>query len=222
MDFLDENGEEDIEIPKALGDIFESVAGAIYLDSGMSLDAVWKVYYRMMKPHIGNCLLAVNNNTNNKHIYKAPCMPIVVFILYEYILHIAWSCSDQSWNKTECATVCSVIMDQQKPLVTRKSAVWVWLVYLGTPVIPTHRTGILWSTLDVNWTICGRKTISAFLCPWHELWPFSLQRAVGWWKDCRGTSGLYSLFDLNRSICMTDSQTVWYGTVVFNVPLDTL
>jgi len=50
---IKENGEEDIEIPKALGDIFESVAGAIYLDSGMSLDAVWKVYYRMMKPHIG-------------------------------------------------------------------------------------------------------------------------------------------------------------------------
>jgi len=53
MDCLDENDEEDIEIPKALGDIFESVAGAIYLDSGMSLDTVWKVYYRMMKPHIG-------------------------------------------------------------------------------------------------------------------------------------------------------------------------
>ena len=44
---------EDIEIPKALGDIFESVAGAIYLDSGMSLDVVWRVYYRMMKPQIG-------------------------------------------------------------------------------------------------------------------------------------------------------------------------
>ncbi|XP_064622182.1 endoribonuclease Dicer-like isoform X2 [Lineus longissimus] len=43
---------EDIEIPKALGDIFESVAGAIYLDSGMSLEAVWKVYYRMMRPQI--------------------------------------------------------------------------------------------------------------------------------------------------------------------------
>ncbi|XP_054153057.1 endoribonuclease Dicer-like [Oppia nitens] len=43
---------EDIEVPKALGDIFESVAGAIYLDSGMSLDAVWKVYYKMMKPEI--------------------------------------------------------------------------------------------------------------------------------------------------------------------------
>ena len=48
-----ENDDEDMEIPKALGDIFESVAGAIYLDSGMSLDAVWAVYYRMMKPHIG-------------------------------------------------------------------------------------------------------------------------------------------------------------------------
>lgn len=46
-------GDEDIEIPKALGDIFESVAGAIYLDSGMSLDVVWTVYYRMMKRHIG-------------------------------------------------------------------------------------------------------------------------------------------------------------------------
>ena len=37
---------EDIEVPKALGDIFESVAGAIYLDSGMRLDPVWTVYYR--------------------------------------------------------------------------------------------------------------------------------------------------------------------------------
>uniref|UniRef100_A0A6P7H6F8 ribonuclease III n=1 Tax=Diabrotica virgifera virgifera TaxID=50390 RepID=A0A6P7H6F8_DIAVI len=43
---------EDVEVPKALGDVFESVAGAIFLDSGMSLDAVWKVYYKMMKPEI--------------------------------------------------------------------------------------------------------------------------------------------------------------------------
>lgn len=43
---------EDVEVPKALGDVFESVAGAIYLDSGRSLDAVWKVYYRMMKNEI--------------------------------------------------------------------------------------------------------------------------------------------------------------------------
>ncbi|KAH1023571.1 hypothetical protein HUJ04_012751 [Dendroctonus ponderosae] len=43
---------EDVEVPKALGDVFESVAGAVFLDSGMSLDSVWKVYYRMMKSEI--------------------------------------------------------------------------------------------------------------------------------------------------------------------------
>lgn len=43
---------EDVEVPKALGDVFESVAGAIFLDSGMSLDAVWNVYYRMMRQEI--------------------------------------------------------------------------------------------------------------------------------------------------------------------------
>ncbi|XP_043278022.1 endoribonuclease Dcr-1 isoform X2 [Venturia canescens] len=43
---------EDVEVPKALGDVFESLAGAIYLDSRMSLDAVWGVYYRIMKSEI--------------------------------------------------------------------------------------------------------------------------------------------------------------------------
>lgn len=43
---------EDVEVPKALGDVFESVAGAIFLDSGMSLDAVWNVYYKMMQREI--------------------------------------------------------------------------------------------------------------------------------------------------------------------------
>lgn len=43
---------EDVEVPKALGDVFESVAGAIFLDSGMSLDSVWRVYYRMMHKEI--------------------------------------------------------------------------------------------------------------------------------------------------------------------------
>lgn len=44
---------EEIEVPKALGDIFESVAGAIFLDNGLSLDGVWKVYYKLLKPEIG-------------------------------------------------------------------------------------------------------------------------------------------------------------------------
>jgi len=45
---------EEIEVPKALGDVFESVAGAIFLDNGLSLDGVWKVYYKMLKPEIGD------------------------------------------------------------------------------------------------------------------------------------------------------------------------
>nr|XP_033809161.1 endoribonuclease Dicer [Geotrypetes seraphini] len=48
----DEEKEEDIEVPKAMGDIFESLAGAIYIDSGMSLEMVWHVYYPMMRPLI--------------------------------------------------------------------------------------------------------------------------------------------------------------------------
>ncbi|CAL1277780.1 unnamed protein product, partial [Larinioides sclopetarius] len=39
-----------VAVPKVLGDIFESVAGAIYLDNGSSLDAVWKVIYPMIRP----------------------------------------------------------------------------------------------------------------------------------------------------------------------------
>ena len=49
---LEESGEA-LECPKVLGDIFESVAGAIYLDSGLCLETVWLVYYRMLKPVIG-------------------------------------------------------------------------------------------------------------------------------------------------------------------------
>lgn len=59
---------EDIEVPKALGDVFESVAGAIYLDSNMSLDAVWKVYYRIMKNEIGKTTNQIIINTKNIYL----------------------------------------------------------------------------------------------------------------------------------------------------------
>ncbi|KAK3597389.1 hypothetical protein CHS0354_040114 [Potamilus streckersoni] len=49
----------ELEVPKALGDIFESLAGAIYLDSGMSLDAVWRVYYRIMNKQIDKYLKSI-------------------------------------------------------------------------------------------------------------------------------------------------------------------
>ena len=57
---VSEEDEEGIEAPKVLGDIFESVAGAIFLDSGMDLTRIWGVYYRMMKPYIGKSTLAAH------------------------------------------------------------------------------------------------------------------------------------------------------------------
>lgn len=49
-----------LQVPKALGDIFESVAGSIFLDSGLSLDAVWTVYYRWFRKD-GNCVTKYKN-----------------------------------------------------------------------------------------------------------------------------------------------------------------
>ncbi|CAJ0961626.1 unnamed protein product, partial [Mesorhabditis belari] len=51
----DEGQEEDIEVPKAMSDIFESLAGAVYLDSGRDLDIVWRVFYGLMKNTIDEC-----------------------------------------------------------------------------------------------------------------------------------------------------------------------
>ena len=34
----------EIDPPKVLGDILESLAGAIFLDSGMDLERVWEVF----------------------------------------------------------------------------------------------------------------------------------------------------------------------------------
>jgi endoribonuclease Dicer len=44
---------EAVEVPKVLGDLFESLAGAIYVDSGLNLQEVWRVYYRLMRQEIG-------------------------------------------------------------------------------------------------------------------------------------------------------------------------
>ena len=51
------NGFECIEAPKPLGDVFESVAGAIFVDSGLDVQTVWKVCYRMLEKHIGKVFI---------------------------------------------------------------------------------------------------------------------------------------------------------------------
>ncbi|KAJ8981848.1 hypothetical protein NQ317_001811 [Molorchus minor] len=42
------NLSEYVDVPKVLGDIFEALAGAIYLDSNKDLKTVWKVFYKIM------------------------------------------------------------------------------------------------------------------------------------------------------------------------------
>ncbi|VDD81511.1 unnamed protein product [Mesocestoides corti] len=43
---------EELEVPKALGDIFESLAGAVFIDSGLCLNTVWRVFYPLMRERI--------------------------------------------------------------------------------------------------------------------------------------------------------------------------
>lgn len=48
----DDPGSAELDPPKALGDVLESLAGAIFLDSGMSLEAVWKVFRPLFEEKI--------------------------------------------------------------------------------------------------------------------------------------------------------------------------
>ena len=41
-----------IEVPKVLGDVFEALVCAIFLDSGMNLELVWKIVFPMFMPFI--------------------------------------------------------------------------------------------------------------------------------------------------------------------------
>lgn len=43
---------ESLDIPKSLGDLFESIIGAIFLDTGLSLNETWNVVYHLMKNEI--------------------------------------------------------------------------------------------------------------------------------------------------------------------------
>lgn len=53
-----------VEVPKVLGDLWESLAGAVYLDSGKDLARTWAVFYPLMKKEIGKILLLMANGTS--------------------------------------------------------------------------------------------------------------------------------------------------------------
>ena len=49
----DSEGCIEVEVPKVLGDLFEAVAGALYVDCGQDINTVWRVYLPILKPSIG-------------------------------------------------------------------------------------------------------------------------------------------------------------------------
>lgn len=54
-----------------LGDLFEALAGAVYLDSGMSLETVWAVFYRIMWKEIEQFKNKVPKNAV-RMLYESP------------------------------------------------------------------------------------------------------------------------------------------------------
>lgn len=62
---------ETVDIPKPLGDIFESIVGAIYLDTGKNLEEVWNVVYPLMKREIDQFSNNVPKNPIRK-LYEIP------------------------------------------------------------------------------------------------------------------------------------------------------
>lgn len=43
---------ESVDVPKALGDLFEALLGAIFIDSGKNFSTVWRCIYRLMANEI--------------------------------------------------------------------------------------------------------------------------------------------------------------------------
>jgi endoribonuclease Dicer len=50
----DTQSAESVDVPKVIGDIFESIVGAVYLDSGMNLETTWSVIFKLLKDELHN------------------------------------------------------------------------------------------------------------------------------------------------------------------------
>lgn len=48
-----------MDVPKVLGDIFESIIGAIFLDSDMNLATTWSVIYELIKNELHEFMIDV-------------------------------------------------------------------------------------------------------------------------------------------------------------------
>uniref|UniRef100_A0A1Q3FBT5 Putative endoribonuclease dicer n=1 Tax=Culex tarsalis TaxID=7177 RepID=A0A1Q3FBT5_CULTA len=67
---------EFVDVPKALGDVFESLVGAVFLDSGNDLDATWRVIYGLMHREIATFSVDTPIQIVRRlHEWKPPCYP---------------------------------------------------------------------------------------------------------------------------------------------------
>lgn len=68
---------EIVDVPKVLGDLFESLAAAVFLDSRKSLTTVWKVFYKLMHNEIEEFIGNIPKNSirllYEKFPVPAPC-----------------------------------------------------------------------------------------------------------------------------------------------------
>ncbi|XP_044756151.1 endoribonuclease Dicer [Coccinella septempunctata] len=75
MDEDDLKMAEYVDVPKALGDLFEAIAGAIFLDSNYSLETVWKVFNPFMWKEIDSFCNNVPKNVV-RQLYEKDVFPV--------------------------------------------------------------------------------------------------------------------------------------------------
>ena len=63
---------EYVEVPKVLGDVLESLIGAIYIDSGHDLETVWVIFRRLF-PHLDDVIKNPPMNPKKELMEKCPC-----------------------------------------------------------------------------------------------------------------------------------------------------
>ena len=67
-----------VEVPKVLGDIFESVMGAVFLDSGHNLELVWNIW-RKLCPDLEAIVRNPPLNTKKKLMELFPGEEMITF-----------------------------------------------------------------------------------------------------------------------------------------------
>ena len=60
-----------VEVPKVLGDVFEAIIGAVFLDCGHDLPTVWRVYNRLC-PQLDSVVANPPLNLKKQLVEKFP------------------------------------------------------------------------------------------------------------------------------------------------------